>query len=327
VTENVPFEPKEPHVQLFLFNNQLKMLPGAIFEIENITLLSLRGNGLTELPPAIGKLKNLRTLNLAQNRLKYLPGALLEIIGSDRVMEEFIPEPNPFLLPDQPRTNHEMGHSFMSKDEFWEICDRRKEDFTTAAFVARSPIQYLDVHGRSYSDFEIPSDPAAKVPVEDSLAPTPSSSASQNPRPFTRTTTATKATKVPPLTELALRSCAKSSQLQNLPELLPDSYSHVRRLLEHARTQREAGGETCASCQKSFVTPATQWLEFWHLEKVRKNDRHSVIWMALQDLPGKTLGLPFMMRGCSWPCLPQEIEPDTAIEDLRYASRIVGDQP
>ncbi|GKT96451.1 leucine-rich repeat domain-containing protein [Colletotrichum tofieldiae] len=82
VAEGVPFEQKDPALQLYLYRNPLLKLPGAIFDLEHLTVLSLRGCRLRELPPAIGKMRSLRTLNLAQNLLRYLPAELLDLMAA-----------------------------------------------------------------------------------------------------------------------------------------------------------------------------------------------------------------------------------------------------
>jgi len=54
---------------VYLANNSLVSLPSALFEISNLTTLSLRGNELDCLPAAIGELRNLRELHIGGNRI------------------------------------------------------------------------------------------------------------------------------------------------------------------------------------------------------------------------------------------------------------------
>ena len=66
VTEDVPFEHKDPEIELYLAKNSLSRVPKTLFSVEYLTVLSLRENCLTELPPSICKLTNLQALNVAQ---------------------------------------------------------------------------------------------------------------------------------------------------------------------------------------------------------------------------------------------------------------------
>ena len=53
------YGPLMPRLEIFLSHNQLQAVPSAIFSLQNLTVLSLRGNNLTSVPPAIGRLKRL----------------------------------------------------------------------------------------------------------------------------------------------------------------------------------------------------------------------------------------------------------------------------
>ncbi|UKZ72005.1 uncharacterized protein TrAtP1_012942 [Trichoderma atroviride] len=51
VAKDVAFVPREPELKLFLALNRLSRLPGSLFDLTHLVVLSLRGNQLTELPP------------------------------------------------------------------------------------------------------------------------------------------------------------------------------------------------------------------------------------------------------------------------------------
>ncbi|KAK1921774.1 hypothetical protein DB88DRAFT_499170 [Papiliotrema laurentii] len=78
---------------IYAANNFLTSLPTALFEISNLTLLSLRGNHLQALPAAIGELRNLTDLNISNNRITVIPSTILNL---DR-LQHFVATSNPFL--------------------------------------------------------------------------------------------------------------------------------------------------------------------------------------------------------------------------------------
>ncbi|WFD32639.1 hypothetical protein MSPP1_003688 [Malassezia sp. CBS 17886] len=80
------------HLQFFLWDNRLSRLPSALFQLDNLGVLSLRKNRLTHLPPAIGELRHLRELNVGGNALAYLPAEMQRLR-----LDTFTYMPNPFL--------------------------------------------------------------------------------------------------------------------------------------------------------------------------------------------------------------------------------------
>ncbi|KAJ4138958.1 hypothetical protein NW765_002854 [Fusarium oxysporum] len=50
VTKDVAFEQKDPEIKIYMAQNRLTRVPGAIFDLTYLTTLSLRHNKLTELP-------------------------------------------------------------------------------------------------------------------------------------------------------------------------------------------------------------------------------------------------------------------------------------
>lgn len=68
-----------PKVKIFLSNNQISSISPCVFEVRNITVLSLRNNLVKEIPPAIAKLTNLVELSVGGNMLEYLPAELLKL--------------------------------------------------------------------------------------------------------------------------------------------------------------------------------------------------------------------------------------------------------
>ncbi|KAF6803276.1 leucine Rich Repeat family protein [Colletotrichum musicola] len=319
VAEGVPFEDKDPELKLSLYSNPLQRVPGAIFDLQHLTVLSLRGCRLEELPPGIGRMRSLRSLNLAQNLLRCLPAELLHLMAAPCSLRELLLQGNHFFeaanLPRLPRlTDLETG---CSEDQYLVEAWKQGLNGVAARFLARSPVHYLDSSGLSHSDFRL--DPEATVPIErpegeeisSSSLITPPSSAPYQSKSAGRGVASASASRVPSLMELALRSAYRCSDLNELPDSMPDSMPKLRALLKRAADQREVGGLACASCKTSLVAPATQWLEWWQVCLVESRpvgDGHLVVPRPWTDLAEENEGaVPFLRRGCSWKCGPADI--------------------
>ncbi|KAK5107365.1 hypothetical protein LTR62_001345 [Meristemomyces frigidus] len=90
------FGPFTPSITLILSTNQLTSLPAELFNLRNITVLSLRNNLLSHIPPAIARLDRLQELNIASNNIRYLPW---ELVGAFERTVRITVRPNPFLDP------------------------------------------------------------------------------------------------------------------------------------------------------------------------------------------------------------------------------------
>ncbi|TQN64799.1 CCR4-NOT transcription complex subunit 6 [Colletotrichum shisoi] len=318
VAEGVPFEQKDPALQLYLYRNPLIRLPGAIFDLQHLTVLSLRGCRLRELPPAIGKMRSLRTLNLAQNLLRSLPAELLRLMAAPSSLEELLLQGNHFFqAAERP---HLADVETLGGSEDSELVEAWKPGFdgVAARFAARSPVHYLDSSGFSHSEFRL--DPEAVIVQIDrqdgeeggASAAAPSSSAPYQSKSAGRCVASAKGSRVPSLMELALRSAYRSSDLNELPNYIPDSLGHLQALLERAADQREVGGLTCSVCRKPFVAPTTQWLEWWQVclvESRQKEAGYAVRARPWTDLDEENDGaVPFLRRGCSWKCGPAHVK-------------------
>ncbi|KAJ1023095.1 hypothetical protein NDA16_003248 [Ustilago loliicola] len=80
-------------LSIFLGSNSLTRLPSALFQLQNLRVLSLRSNKLKFLPPAIGDLHNLSELHVPNNELQYLPAEILRL-----KLDVFTWFPNPYLV-------------------------------------------------------------------------------------------------------------------------------------------------------------------------------------------------------------------------------------
>ncbi|KAK2591930.1 hypothetical protein QQS21_010372 [Conoideocrella luteorostrata] len=289
VAKDVAFEQKQPELKIILAMNRLRLVPGALFDLEHLTILSVRGNKLTEIPPAIAKLSNLRELNVSQNRLRSLPAELLELFQKD--LRNLTLHPNPFFETATPI-------------EFPSIDDALSEHIVgrlVARCVGRSPLQISDSAGRVLSTFKFPTyDQSNKV----SVTPLPSKEADDSesigPEPL-------RPSRVPSLVEVALRSCYSTTELPELPHYIPDGLSHLRELLERAVQQKDTGGISCTHCHRLIIIPALEWVE-WHAINTCESARGTVYLRPLSSLDNERV-VPFLRRGCSWNCGPLVARP------------------
>ncbi|TKY89537.1 hypothetical protein EX895_001322 [Sporisorium graminicola] len=84
---------RQATLSIFLGSNALTRLPSALFQLQNLRVLSLRSNKLKFLPPAIGDLHNLSELHIAHNELQYLPAEILRL-----KLDVFTWFPNPYFV-------------------------------------------------------------------------------------------------------------------------------------------------------------------------------------------------------------------------------------
>ncbi|KAI8361795.1 hypothetical protein EDC96DRAFT_512542, partial [Choanephora cucurbitarum] len=84
---------KAASLQLFLYNNSLQTLNPVLFQLKNLTVLSLRFNRLESISPDIALLDNLIELSLGNNQLRYIPAELLRL----KKLVTLSLMPNPFL--------------------------------------------------------------------------------------------------------------------------------------------------------------------------------------------------------------------------------------
>ncbi|KAI0400943.1 hypothetical protein F4802DRAFT_609792 [Xylaria palmicola] len=261
VDRDVPFEQTNPKLGLFLSNNRLARAPGALFNLEHLTYLSLRNNQISELPPCIGKLRNLRELNLAINNLRYLPGELLNLLKFPSVLSSIRTHPNPFYRPDsrpppcpELRTiasNGEHGdvpippsHIPLSDGEHVlyispdsRLTEEIHQQMLSAVapcrwrvvLLARSPVQYSDSRGSVLSRFQLPCEdldnaahPGEPEGQQNITLETEDVSVLSTPHiPGRVSDTLPTSSHVLSLYELALKSASRAAQTWDLASYLP----------------------------------------------------------------------------------------------------------
>ena len=268
------YEELTPSLHLFLSNNELDYVPGELFKLENLTVLSLRSNNLTEIFSSISKLTKLQELNVGSNQLNWLPWEILQL--TKRSLNRWTLFPNPFIRP-VPSTWQYNKHVSIPDSNY-------------AYQVASTHIAFLDITGASSRQWR----------------PAPSSMTEQWPEParihkFLGPPTEEQI-RVPSLLELALRACYKAPQLSQLPFLLPEDVDveHLIQLLKQTLYLKEAGGRECSVCGREYIVPRTEWVEWWCLLPPNSSGKHE----SALDRSG--VPIPFLRRGCSWACWVQD---------------------
>ncbi|KAK5747515.1 hypothetical protein LTR17_000157 [Elasticomyces elasticus] len=311
------FSPLTPSITLILSRNRLAALPAELFNLGNITCLSLRNNELDELPSAIVRLTRLTELNVSGNNIQYLPWELLDLMqGGER---QILVRPNPLLQPtdlDEPSSPpsftlpqaSSIGESYASNtramlDESLrgelelrlklgrtmkaqQVQEGIEEDDRTASneeliFLASSHIRYFGVDG-------LPLRRARGTPPHDEDWP-----ATMNPTANAPTTSAN--THIPSLFELALRSLQATHSLADFLEPAPAAEYEISSAVASAmhraaRNSAGTGNENCSSCGKHFIIARAEWVEYWFNGSASQ-----------QELDANSV-LPFMRRVCSWGC-------------------------
>jgi hypothetical protein len=99
-----------PELHVDLGYNKLRRLTPSLFEVQNLTTLTLRWNRIEELPSQMGQLRRLRELNLSGNPLAWLPIEMLDLFRGDHDgrLSIFGDSGVPWL---QPRSQHTLWTS------------------------------------------------------------------------------------------------------------------------------------------------------------------------------------------------------------------------
>ena len=265
-----------PALRLYLSNNLLEEVPGEVFHLRNLEVLSLRSNNLTEILPSIGELNGLKELNVGSNQLNWLPWELLGLLHSN--LQKCMIYPNPFFRP-VPST--------------WNHASSRKLESSEPCQVASTRIAFLDVTGASVRHW-----PPAPSPLSEHW-PEPQADDEVLGPPLE------ERNRVPSLLELALRACKKSPQLSQMPFLLPnDCPEHLTWLLRKTWKLKEAGGQNCSVCGHEYIIPRTEWIEWWYCIPEQGFRGQLDGSSAMHRMP-----VPLLRRGCSWACWEENASP------------------
>ncbi|KAI1741989.1 hypothetical protein F4680DRAFT_51580 [Xylaria scruposa] len=330
VDKDVPFQQASPEIGLYLSNNKLTRAPGALFNLEHLTYLSLRNNQISELPPSIGNLRNLRELNLSLNCLRYLPGELLNLLKFPSTLASLHIHPNPFYRPE---TSDIIGRKYtrgvsltlQDFDVLYVRDGRNREEILQQAWqvvlLARSSVQYSDSRGSVLSRFHLPCETSGSHDQPGTLGEnqhvtlqTESVSALSVPHLAGRASvTSSKPSRVLSLFELASKSASSAAQTWDLTSYLPSQApSSLLQTIDRIQAQSTLSGNLgtlpCSICGRQIVTPLTQWIEWWDISKLGLSRTRRLLVPEPLSMDANENAIPFLKRGCSWSCVPKPMK-------------------
>ncbi|KAI0017871.1 hypothetical protein F4780DRAFT_564540 [Xylariomycetidae sp. FL0641] len=338
VTEDVPFEQRDPSLRLYLFSNPLLRAPGALFNLEYLTVLSLRNARLTELPPSIKNLRNLQTLNVSLNRLRCLPAELLELLKMPGQLSELSIHPNPFHhadelppLPDIPGDGFSETRTFEFQQDMESSADSPTGSWRVR-ILARSPVQYNDSRGVVLSKFRLPSNEPGEInasTAESLIIPTEKLDETPTPSSSIRTRTSAGSTgrgRVLSLFELALQSCSRTAELPELtsylsPSAPPRIAQSIDRLIQQGEDNANQGDVPCSTCGRRIITPLVEWVEWWYISKLSRSVRDQRLVFVPLSKDRVENAVPFLRRGCSRSCLPKTMEVGQLLPSCFHAEK------
>lgn len=316
-------------LKIFLASNSLTTLPAELFNLDRLTVLSLRANRIHELPPGIGKLRNLQELNFSQNGMQYLPFEILDLFSDNHRLQSFTIHPNPFHEPHYPdqeietaegEVSYKIGLGNRSRPRRGTICRISNEELRRSwhpqwkvSYKARTEVRFLDINGThlkgpTFSNqtlFGPQKFPNGILVAEVGNKPTP-----PTPR-------GNQLSRAPSLLEVALNACSRTPQLTYLHSMLPEPYpDYFPELLTTVAAKKESGGTKCTTCKRDFIIPRTEWIEWWEIAKCTDNNGMASAASPLRQMENERdvveSMVPLMRRGCSWLCVPETV---TAEED------------
>ena len=327
----------EPMLKIFLASNSLQTLPAELFNLESLTVLTLRANQIHELPPGIGKLCNLQELNLAQNSMQYLPFEILDLFSDKHCLQSLTIHPNPFYEPRYPKQEVEQSIEgqaacegrleYGNRPRRGALCrisvDKRRRSFHPqwrVSYKARTEVRFLDING-SHLKGPVFSNQTLFGPLKP-LNGVPVAGIGDKPKP--PSTRGSQLSHAPSLLEIALKACSRTSQLPYLRLMLPEPYpEYFPKLFSTAAAKKDSGTTNCTVCKRDFIIPRTEWLEWWEIAKsVDKKGTASAADPSSQMENERDViesMVPLMRRGCSWLCVPETViveEDEQIAEDV-----------
>lgn len=266
-----------PKIHLFLEKNRLQFLPGAVYNIRNSTVLSVRDNQLISLLPSITHLTKLVELNLSNNRLRWLPWEIKAFLPD---LAQVNVSGNPLVNPDLSRDMTIPLETTM-RDMAVQVLR-----INGNPFVCSTAMTLLAADGSAHSG---PAKPTPSL-FHTSIRPSRTPVDIQSPRAYVPSTVPLPAvahrSRVPSLIESVLRAASLQPSLSSLVASLPADFPPtLSMLLRHTLRIKEAGGQLCSVCHDRYIVPRTEWIEWWVLGR-----------SATAPIT------PLLRFGCSWGC-------------------------
>ena len=276
-----------PKLHLFLEKNRLQFLPGAVYNIRALTVISLRDNQLMALLPSIVRLSNVVELNLSNNCLRWLPWEVKAFMFDLRQLNV---SGNPLVEPDL-HHGSSIPYKITKEDKAFQMQDKND-----VVFVAYTAVTLLNADGSARRG---PAKPTPSM-FHTSIRSSPTTVDVQRMKAYIPSGTplpeVEHRSKVPSLMETVLRAASRQPSLYtmvaNLPEDFPPTLSM---LLRHTLRVKEAGGQECSVCCGPYIIPRTEWIEWWRF------GRYQI---------GPTT--PLLRFGCSWDCWARRENSDSA---------------
>ncbi len=200
-----------------------------------------------------------------------------------------------------PRPRHDMIRCISPDQE-----RRSWHSHWKVTYQARSEIRYLDINGSllkgpkfATNDYE--SSPIS-IPVAN-IKDTP-----EHPAPR-----GNMVSRAPSLLEAVLNGCVRHPQASFLAlHLHEDAPSYLPEILSRALVKKESGGSKCTICNRNFLVPRTEWIEWWEIAKVLDQGAAAASAASpLRQMENERDVLesrvPLMRRGCSWLCIPEKL--------------------
>lgn len=285
-------------VELNLAGNRLRWLPYELLkltrsgQLANITLVPnplLKPFQTTEydkLPYTIRNSPNSLSIDLVQNRYK----VVLENLKQLDDINNGLARATSGLLKKWYATSIllELAKivSIFCHEDVPEELERLRHDILLPIHLGNSSVSFLELDGCT----PVRSSPAppSSIGVDVSVVPLTDQPSQTSQDPLTSFTSRT-----PSLFELSIRACVQAAPVDDLLTLLPEETpDSVRQNLERARRICETGRVQCSTCQREYVIPRAEWLEYWHVPKDR---------VGSGDLEEDNI-VPFLRRTCSWAC-------------------------
>ncbi|KAF2157105.1 hypothetical protein K461DRAFT_264049 [Myriangium duriaei CBS 260.36] len=300
------YAPLAPDLQLYLYKNELEDLPPALWDLENITVLSLRNNLLKELPEAIARLKKLKELNVAGNEIRWLPWELLDFIAGNKGPPlRLTLRPNPILeaIPTQPTTfpvdssaritersqsgvaseillqERAIVSNLMAEIELGRGSSSQaaRSHNTSPVFCAASKIRYFEIDGTIHRD-SVENIPSSSLACFEAKPDRPNKAPGSASRAQSLFEAASRAVRQ----HLPLMEIATSSYREN--------FEPIGKIMALCGELKHQHLPSCSVCGRQYLFKRAEWIEYWHCN-------------VNGDLKSPHFDfLPFMRRACSWGC-------------------------